>query len=98
MDAVRRSLLQAIPMLAGSSAFAADGPALSSFVKPYSELPVKQSGQNESRPILDGRAPYGDHLEVHETILGAGKPAPSAPPPCARGTVPADEGNSRGDH
>ena len=72
MDAVRRSLLQAIPMLAVSSAFAADGPALSSFVKPYSELPVKQSGQNESRPILDGVTHSGDHLEVHETILAPG--------------------------
>src|ERR1700686_3742370 len=72
MDAVRRSLLQAIPMLAVSSAFAADRPALSSFVKPYSELPVKQSGQNESRPILDGVTHSGDHLEVHETILAPG--------------------------
>lgn len=72
MDAVRRSLLQAIPMLAVSSAFAADGQALSSFVKPYSELPVKQSGQNESRPILDGVTHSGDHLEVHETILAPG--------------------------
>ena len=72
MDAVRRSLLQAIPMLAVSSAFAADGPALSSFVKPYSELPVKQNGQNESRPILDGVTHSGDHLEVHETILAPG--------------------------
>ena len=72
MDADRRSLLQAIPMLAFSSAFAADGPALSSFVKPYSELPVKQNGQNESRPILDGVTHSGDHLEVHETILAPG--------------------------
>jgi mannose-6-phosphate isomerase-like protein (cupin superfamily) len=72
MDEVRRSLLQAIPMLAVSSAFAADGPALSSFVKPYSELPVKQNGQNESRPILDGVTHSGDHLEVHETILAPG--------------------------
>jgi mannose-6-phosphate isomerase-like protein (cupin superfamily) len=72
MDAVRRSLLQAIPMLAVSSAFAADGPALSSFVKPYSELPVKQNRQNESRPILDGVTHSGDHLEVHETILAPG--------------------------
>ena len=72
MDAVRRSLLQAIPMLAASSAFAADGPALRSFVKPYGELPVKQSGQNESRPILDGVTHSGDHLEVHETILAPG--------------------------
>jgi mannose-6-phosphate isomerase-like protein (cupin superfamily) len=72
MNATRRSLLQVIPMLAGASALAADGPALGSFVKPYSELPVKQSGQNESRPILDGVLHTGEHLEVHETILAAG--------------------------
>ena len=72
MNATRRSLLQAIPVLAASSAFAWDGPALSSFVKPYSELPVKQSGENESRPILDGVTHSGEHLEVHETILAPG--------------------------
>jgi mannose-6-phosphate isomerase-like protein (cupin superfamily) len=72
MDARRRSLLQAFPMLAAASALAADGAALSSFVKPYGELPVKPSGQNESRPILDGVLHTGEHLEVHETILAAG--------------------------
>jgi mannose-6-phosphate isomerase-like protein (cupin superfamily) len=72
MDAGRRSLLQSFPMLAAASAFAADGAQLSSFVKPYSELPVKQNGQNESRSILDGVLHTGEHLEVHETILAAG--------------------------
>jgi quercetin dioxygenase-like cupin family protein len=72
VNATRRSLLQAIPLLAASSAFAADGPALSSFVKPYSELPVKQNGQNESRAILDGVLHDGKPLEVHLTTLGAG--------------------------
>ncbi len=72
MNTTRRSVLQAIPMLAAASALAADGPALGSFVKPYSELPVKQNGQNESRPILDGVLHTGEHLEVHETILAPG--------------------------
>jgi quercetin dioxygenase-like cupin family protein len=72
MDATRRSVLQAISMLAASSAFAADGLALNSFVKPYSDLPVKQNGQNESRAILEGVTHSGDHLEVHETTLAAG--------------------------
>jgi mannose-6-phosphate isomerase-like protein (cupin superfamily) len=72
MNTTRRSLLQAIPLLATASAFAADGPALGSFVKPYSELPVKQNGPNESRPILDGVLHTGEHLEVHETILAPG--------------------------
>jgi quercetin dioxygenase-like cupin family protein len=72
MDATRRALLQAIPVLAASSAFASESPALSSFVKPYDELPVKRNGQNETRPILDGLTHSGDHLEVHETTLGPG--------------------------
>ncbi len=72
MDALRRSLLQAIPMLAASSALASDSPALSSFVKPYSDLPVKKLGLSESRAILDGITHSGDHIEVHETTLAPG--------------------------
>ena len=37
MDTTRRSVLQAISMLAASSALASDSPTLSSFVKPYSD-------------------------------------------------------------
>ena len=55
MDAIRRSLLQAMPMLAAATALASDSPALSSFVKPYSDLPVKKLGLSESRAILDGK-------------------------------------------
>jgi mannose-6-phosphate isomerase-like protein (cupin superfamily) len=72
MNPTRRTLLQAIPMLAASSAFAADTQAVSSFVKPYSELPVKKNGSNESRPILNGVTHTGEQLEVHETLLAAG--------------------------
>jgi mannose-6-phosphate isomerase-like protein (cupin superfamily) len=72
MNATRRSALQAISMLAASSALAADSPTLSSFVKPFDQLPVKQNGQNESRPILDGLTHSSDHLEVHETTLAPG--------------------------
>ena len=72
MDATRRSLLQAISMLAASSALAEESPTLASFIKPYSELPVKQNGQSESRSILNGVSHSGYHLEVHETTLGPG--------------------------
>jgi quercetin dioxygenase-like cupin family protein len=72
MNTTRRSLLQAIPMLAASSALAADSPTLTSFIKPFSELPVKKNGQNESRSILDGVTHSGEHLEVHETTLAPG--------------------------
>ena len=72
MNTTRRTLLQAIPMLAASSALAADSPTLTSFIKPFSELPVKKNGQNESRSILDGVTHSGEHLEVHETTLAPG--------------------------
>jgi mannose-6-phosphate isomerase-like protein (cupin superfamily) len=73
MNATRRSVLQAIPMLAASSALGAPETAtLSSFIKPFDVLPVKENGQNESRPILDGLTHSGNHLEVHETTLGPG--------------------------
>jgi quercetin dioxygenase-like cupin family protein len=72
MHATRRSLLQSLPLLAAASALAADDAQIPSFAKPYSELPVKQNGQNESRPILDGVLHSGEHLEAHETILAAG--------------------------
>jgi mannose-6-phosphate isomerase-like protein (cupin superfamily) len=72
MSPTRRTLLQAIPMLAAASAFAADTEALSSFAKPFSELPVKKNGTNESRPILHGLTHTGEPLEVHETTLGPG--------------------------
>jgi quercetin dioxygenase-like cupin family protein len=72
MNATRRSLLRAIPMLAASSALASDSPTLASFVKALSELPVKQNGMNQSRSILNGVTHAGDQLEVHETTLAPG--------------------------
>jgi mannose-6-phosphate isomerase-like protein (cupin superfamily) len=74
MHSTRRTLLQAIPFLAASSAFAADssGQAINSFIKPFGDLPVKQNGTNQSRAILDGLTHTGVPLEVHETTLAAG--------------------------
>ena len=72
MDSTRRALLQALPLLAAAPAFAADSSTLNSFIKPYDELPVKQNGSNQSRPIMDGLTHTGYHLEVHETTLAAG--------------------------
>jgi mannose-6-phosphate isomerase-like protein (cupin superfamily) len=72
MDTTRRTLLQILPALAASSAFAADAPTLTTFVKPFGELPVKKNGPNESREILHGVSHSGCHLEVHETTLGSG--------------------------
>jgi mannose-6-phosphate isomerase-like protein (cupin superfamily) len=72
VDATRRSLMWAIPMLAAAEAFATDGKPLSSFATPYDQLPVKSNGKTTSRPILDGMTHSGDHLEVHETTLTPG--------------------------
>ena len=72
MNSTRRALLQAIPTLAAYSAFASDSPTISSFIKPYGELPVTRNGENESRSIVDGVTHSGDHLEVHETTLAPG--------------------------
>jgi mannose-6-phosphate isomerase-like protein (cupin superfamily) len=77
MDPTRRALLQALPLLTATPAPAADGPVISSFIKPYDELPVKQNGPNQSRAILDGLTHTGYHIEVHETTLAPG----SAPHP-----------------
>ena len=71
MEPTRRSLFLALPVLAASAAFA-DNQPLSSFAKPYDQLPVKSNGKNASRPILDGMTHSGDHLEVHETTLSPG--------------------------
>jgi quercetin dioxygenase-like cupin family protein len=73
MDSGRRTLLQALPMLLPAlPALASSDAALSSFMKPYAELPVKQNGPNQSRAILDGMTHSNDHLEVHETTLAPG--------------------------
>jgi quercetin dioxygenase-like cupin family protein len=71
VEPTRRSLFLALPVLAASAAFA-DNQPLSSFAKPYDQLPVKSNGKNASRPILDGMTHSGDHLEVHETTLSPG--------------------------
>ena len=54
------------------SIHAADGAPIPSFAKLYSELPVKQNGENESRAILDGVTHSGERLRGAQTILAAG--------------------------
>lgn len=72
MDSGRRSFCLAVPFLALPSAFAADPQSLSSFIKPFADLPVKESNGNASRPILDGTTYASHHIEVHETTLAPG--------------------------
>lgn len=73
MNSIRRSILIALPALASTAVWAADSEVLTSFAKTFDELPVRQSGGNTYRSILDGKTSAGDHIEVHETTLAAGK-------------------------
>jgi mannose-6-phosphate isomerase-like protein (cupin superfamily) len=70
MDSTRRTLLQAIPLIAASRALAFDNAVIPSFVKPYSDLPIKPNGQNESRAILDGALHTGEHEELFLLMKG----------------------------
>ena len=72
MQSTRRTVLQALPFLAASSAFAAEGQPIPSFIKAFGDLPVKQNGSNQSRAILNGVTHKGVQLEVHETTLAPG--------------------------
>ncbi|MDI3254748.1 MAG: cupin domain-containing protein [Bacillota bacterium] len=79
MDLSRRALCQALPLLLGPFAWAADNnQPIPSFAKPFDQLPVHTNGANASRPILNGVTHAGVHLEVHETTLAPGAmPHPS---------------------
>ena len=46
--------------------------ALPSKTYKYEDLPVRLSGPNTSRPVLDGKTHTGFRVEMHETELGAG--------------------------
>jgi quercetin dioxygenase-like cupin family protein len=80
MDTARRSLCLALPALVASltaepeslAAVSADDQTITSFVKPFDQLPVKQNGINASRAILNGKTESGCVMEVHETTLGPG--------------------------
>ncbi|HEV2279786.1 MAG TPA: cupin domain-containing protein [Acidobacteriaceae bacterium] len=74
MNPSRRTLCQALPLLLAGFAQNAQGAeeTLSSFAKPFDQLPVKHNGQNESRFILNGITHAGCPLEAHETTLAVG--------------------------
>lgn len=74
MKPSRRTVCQTLPLLLagfGKEALAAEE-TLQSFARPFDVLPVHRSGQNESRPILNGITHAGCPLEVHETTLAPG--------------------------
>lgn len=74
MNPSRRTLCQTLPLLLAGIAQQAHGAeeTLSSFAKPFDQLPVKHNGANESRFILNGITHAGCPLEAHETTLAPG--------------------------
>jgi quercetin dioxygenase-like cupin family protein len=80
MNCSRRDLRFLLPALAAAGARAQNGTAakLPSQGLPFDSLPVKESGGNKSRAIMNGLNHSGFAIEVHETDLAAGA-APHPP-------------------
>ncbi len=68
----RRELCLLVAALAAPSGVAAQKTALPSKVFPYENMPVRNNGANEMRPVLSGELHDGCYLEVHQTRLAPG--------------------------
>jgi len=64
-------LLPILPILAGTKADAQNA-ALPSKTYRFDQLEVHTSGENQTRPVLDGDTHAGVHIELHETELPPG--------------------------
>jgi quercetin dioxygenase-like cupin family protein len=71
MKLSRRDLHLLLPALTAGGAYAQKG-KLPSKASKYEDLPVKASGQNRQRAILDGETHTGFAVEMHETELAPG--------------------------
>jgi len=89
MSVTRRDLNLLLPLLAGSAALAQsnlgqtnnakqDNKVLPSATFKFEDLPVKVSGDNKSRAVLNGFTHKGAAVELHLTELGPGM-MPHAP-------------------
>ena len=74
----RREVCSLLPLLALASSVRADDQPLSSQVFPFESLPVKPAAGHTTRPVVNGKIPTGEHVEVHETTLDPGA-TPHAP-------------------
>jgi quercetin dioxygenase-like cupin family protein len=74
----RREVGLMLPALAATAAAAPQSKALPSKAFRYEDLPVRASGQNQSRAVLSGENHSGFPVELHMTELGPGQ-APHAP-------------------
>ena len=74
----RREMCSLLPLLVAAGSLAADDQQLSSTIFPFADLPVKPSEGHTTRPVVNGKIPTGEHVEVHETTLAPGA-TPHAP-------------------
>ncbi|MCI0423773.1 MAG: cupin domain-containing protein [Acidobacteria bacterium] len=74
----RRDFGFLLPVFAAASATAAQKPALASKTYAFDDLPVRNSGQNKVRAILDGATHTGFPIKMHMTELAPGQ-APHPP-------------------
>ena len=77
MEISRRDLCSLLPAAALLSAWPLQGQTpetlANSEVFPFDKLPVHRSASGaETRPVLQGKLPTGEMLEVHETLLPPG--------------------------
>jgi len=61
-----------VPALLAATGYAAEGPNLASKAYRFEDLPVRSSGGNTFRAVLDGMTHAGCHIELHETSLAPG--------------------------
>jgi len=78
MEISRRDACWLAPALLAATADAAAGPNLASKYYRFEDLPVRASGGNTFRAVLDGMTRAGCHIELHETSLAPGA-APHPP-------------------
>jgi quercetin dioxygenase-like cupin family protein len=69
----RREWCWLLPALAASAAFAKPESALPSKTYRFEDLPVRKSGENSFRPVLQGKTHSGFPIELHESALAPGE-------------------------
>ncbi|MGO9273531.1 MAG: cupin domain-containing protein [Terriglobia bacterium] len=72
MEISRRDACWLVPALLAAPGYAAEGPNLASKAYRFEDLPVRSSGGNTFRAVLDGMTHAGCHIELHETSLAPG--------------------------
>jgi quercetin dioxygenase-like cupin family protein len=72
MTCSRRDLCLWLPALVASTGLAAEKAPLASKAYRFEDLPVRASGENRFRAILEGTTHEGWRLEAHETDLAPG--------------------------